>query len=141
MTPLSMFGLDFDPPKGFRFHVSDYTIPATVTVTVIVTVCDSPPLDPVTVTVYVPGAVSREVENVKIAEPVLWGARKTSEELIDTVGDDRESPAVMLAGLTVAFKLTTPENPLMLARVRLELPDEPTGTLMEVRVIRLKSTT
>jgi hypothetical protein len=117
-------------------------MPATVTVTVIVTVCDSPPLEPVTVTVYVPGAVSREVENVKIAEPVRCGARETSEVLNDTVGGDCESPAVKLAGLTLAVRLTAPENPLMLARVRLELPDDPIGTLIEVGTgTRLKSTT
>jgi hypothetical protein len=111
-------------------------------VTVIVTVCDSPPLDPVRVTVYVPGAVSREVENVKIAEPVLCGARETNEVLNVTVGGDCESPAVKLAGLMLAVKLTAPENPLMLARVRLELPDEPIGTLIEVGTgTRLKSTT
>jgi hypothetical protein len=49
--------------------LSDYTSPETVTVTVMVVVWETPPIVPVTVTVYVPGAVSRGTETVRTAEP------------------------------------------------------------------------
>lgn len=43
-----------------------------------------------------------------------------------------ERPAVILAGVTCAARLTLPENPLKLVNVNVDVPDDPIGMDREV---------
>jgi hypothetical protein len=81
---------------------------------------ESVPLVPVMLTVYVWGGVRPVVEIVRVEVPVLPAVRVTLPGLNEAVG-----PPVTW-GETVAERVTMPANPLVLVRVRVDVPVCPT---------------
>jgi len=77
------------------------------------------------VTMYVPGVVRSDADTVRVAEAVPLGCRFTADELRAAVGWAGESPAVKLAGATLAVRLTLPEKPLTLVNVNVEVLEDP----------------
>ena len=86
--------------------------------------CDSEPLVPVTVTVYVPKGVNVVVVTLRIEVPV-------PPELRVTVGGFRGAVIVDVLGTTVDDNETVPEKPL-LARVICEVPKLPAAMFRDV---------
>lgn len=103
-----------------------------VTVTVTVAVRDTVPFEAVIVTMYVPGVVRSEVDTVNVAEFVPLRVRGRDVELKDAEGATGEIPAVRLAGVTCAARLTLPEKPLKLVNVNVDVPDDPIRIEREV---------
>src|SRR5438105_12144512 len=68
--------------------------------------------------------VRSDADTVNVDEPVLWGCRFTVDGARDVDGFEGERPAVRLAGGTWAEMFTAPENPLMLASVNVDVPDD-----------------
>jgi hypothetical protein len=84
------------------------------------------------VTVYVPGVVRSEDDTNMVEVPDPFAVRATPAGLKETVGSTRESDAVVSAGATEAARFTVPTKLYRLLRVIIEVPDDPTGTVMLV---------
>jgi len=99
-----------------------------LTTTVKLTEWVTEPIVAVTVTVYVPGVVKREVEIVNVDVAVPSAANVTVPGLTEPVGQTRTRPDDEIDGL----RLADPDRPLRLVRVIVEEPDEPHRIVREV---------
>jgi len=92
-----------------------------VTTTVTFTEWVTEPIVAVTVTVYVPGVVRREVEIVRVDEAVPSAASATLLGLTETVGHMKTKPEEEID----ALRLAVPESPLRLVNDIVDEPDDP----------------
>jgi len=105
-----------------------------VTLTVIVAECESKPLVPVTVIVYVPIAVLCIALTLSIEASCPPGVRVTEEPLSDVFGPD--------VGETTAERLMVPANPFRLSRETVDSAEEPLETVIDAGLaVMLKSPT
>ena len=101
-----------DPLRMVREAGLDETVKST-TLTVTTTECESDPIVPVTVTVYVP-TVAELTVSVDVADPP--GDKLTLVGL---------TPAVRPDGETVVERLIVPVNPARLVKVIVDVPEPP----------------
>ena len=71
-----------------------------------------------------PRAVCLLVEMVKVEDPDPFDIRSTALELREIAGE-------RVVGVTLAARFTLPANPLTLARVRVDPPEEPREMVSE----------
>ena len=99
-----------------------------ITTTVRFTEWVTEPIVAVTVTVYVPGVVRRDVEIVRVDVAVPSAAKLTLPGLTEPVGQIRTRPDDEIDGL----KVTVPERPLRLVKVITDEPDAPHTIVREL---------
>jgi len=103
-----------------------------VTVTETFVEWERDPLDPVTVTVYVPAAVEDCAETVSVDVAVPPDERVTLEGLRVAVGP---------VGETTEERATAPVKPPMLVNEIVDLPDEPAGTVSVTGLAEMRKST